>query len=95
MNGTFEVHYYGYNDPLMDSERDGLRYVPHVAAAPKRRKSNFVPSKPSPAKGVSFDKARNKWQAYVGGGKTRRIKLGRFDTAEQASKTVKQYNETH
>lgn len=94
MNDTFEVHYYGYSDPMETDDLAARVFKPHVVSAVKRRKSSFVASKPSPYKGVSFDKTRNNWQAYVGGGKTKRIKLGRFDTAERAADAVRSYLNT-
>lgn len=42
----------------------------------------------SGVKGVSFDKARNKWQAHISVNKTH-IALGRFDTKERAANAYK------
>lgn len=45
-------------------------------------------------KGVWFDKERNKYQAYIRVN-NKRIHLGRFATAEEADKVVKQHREIY
>jgi len=86
--GISEIHFYGFDDPMEADDKAARVFKPHVVGAVHRRKSNFVAGKTSPYPGVTFDKARNKWQAYVGGGKIKRFKIGRFDTPEQARDAV-------
>jgi len=95
MSDTFEVHYYGYSDPMEADDLAARVFKPHVVGAVHRRKSTFVAKIPSPAKGVSWDSHKKKWDAYVGGGKQRRYRLGRFGTAAEAVAAVATYNKDH
>lgn len=79
------------NDNKSDNRIENLRETTrsqNMLATPKPRNNT------SGYKGVSFDKSRNKWEAYCTISRKRKH-LGRFDTAEQAHQAYKTYVLAH
>ena len=69
------------NGDTTDNRRENLRVVSLTDNA--RNRVGWKNSK-SGIMGVGWDNARKKWTAYIGDGTPSGVKLGRFDTKEEA-----------
>jgi hypothetical protein len=69
------------NGDTTDNRRENLRIVSLTENA--RNRVGWKNSK-SGIMGVGWDNSRQKWTAYIGDGTPNGIKLGRFDTKEEA-----------